>query len=89
MLATIICIVVIVAILGGAIAYIVRAKKRGVKCIGCPAGSTCNGHCGGIKPAEQQPKVAQTTTTEHKCDCTNCTGGSGCKCGSDNKETNK
>lgn len=27
---------VIVAIIGAAIAYIVRAKKKGAKCIGCP-----------------------------------------------------
>lgn len=37
----IILIVVLVAILGGAIAYIVKAKKKGVKCIGCPSGGEC------------------------------------------------
>lgn len=36
-----IIIVVLVAIFGGAVAYIVRAKKRGVKCIGCSAGGSC------------------------------------------------
>lgn len=34
-------------LLGAAIAYIVKAKKDGVKCIGCPAGGSCSGHCGG------------------------------------------
>ncbi len=47
----VILIVVLVAILGGAIAYIVRAKKRGVKCIGCSACGICGakkgGTCGG------------------------------------------
>ena len=47
----VILIVVLVAILGGAIANIVRAKKRGVKCIGCSAGGSCGakkgGTCGG------------------------------------------
>ncbi|MFI3237451.1 MAG: FeoB-associated Cys-rich membrane protein [Lachnospiraceae bacterium] len=43
----IILVVVIIAILGLSIGYIVRAKKRGVKCIGCSSGSTCSGHCGG------------------------------------------
>jgi len=38
---TVILIFVLVAIVGGAIAYIVRAKKNGVKCIGCPAGGSC------------------------------------------------
>lgn len=32
---------VLVAILGAAIAYIVRQKRAGVKCIGCPAGHDC------------------------------------------------
>ena len=32
---------VIVAIIGAAIAYIVRAKKKGAKCIGCPASGEC------------------------------------------------
>lgn len=33
--------VVILLILGAAIAYIIKAKKSGVKCIGCPAGGNC------------------------------------------------
>ena len=36
---------VIVAILGCVILYICRAKKKGVKCIGCPDGATCGGNC--------------------------------------------
>lgn len=54
----------IAAIVGGAGRYIYRAKKRGVKCIGCPAGETCGkggGHacsgscasCGGSCPYHQ------------------------------------
>ena len=47
----VILIFVLAAILGGAIVYIVRTKRRGVKCIGCPAGGTCGqskgGSCGG------------------------------------------
>lgn len=34
-------IAVLAAILIAAIRYIVRAKKRGVKCIGCPEGCSC------------------------------------------------
>lgn len=37
-IANIIVIFVIAIILGSAIAYILRAKKRGVKCIGCSSG---------------------------------------------------
>jgi hypothetical protein len=37
---------VIVAILGCVIFYICRAKKKGVKCIGCPYAKECSGKCG-------------------------------------------
>lgn len=36
-----IIIIVLIAILGGAVAYIVKAKRSGVKCIGCAAGGSC------------------------------------------------
>lgn len=36
-----IVIAVIVLILGSVIGYIIRAKKNGAKCIGCPASKTC------------------------------------------------
>ncbi|WP_409967045.1 FeoB-associated Cys-rich membrane protein [Bengtsoniella intestinalis] len=40
---------VVLAIVGGAIGYIVHAKKNGVKCIGCAVGGKCSGshHEGG------------------------------------------
>ena len=38
---------IVVIIIAFAVAYIVKAKKRGVKCIGCPAGGTCSGNYGG------------------------------------------
>ena len=37
----IIVIAVLAAILGAAIVYIVKAKKSGKKCIGCPDADTC------------------------------------------------
>lgn len=39
-------IILLIAI-GSAIAYIVKSKKNGVKCIGCPAGGNCPGAQGG------------------------------------------
>lgn len=46
----IIVIAVIVLIVGGALAYIVKAKKNGKKCIGCPDSCSCayksKGGCG-------------------------------------------
>ena len=48
---TIITVAIIAAILAAAIIYIVRSKKKGRKCIGCPEGGckTCSCHCQGIK----------------------------------------
>ena len=46
-MANFIVAVAILTILGVAIAYIIKEKKRGVKCIGCPAGAECShGHSG-------------------------------------------
>ena len=38
-------IAVILAILAGAVIYIRKAKKKGVKCVGCPNGGNCTGKC--------------------------------------------
>ena len=37
-----ILIAILTAIVGGAVLYIRKEKKRGVKCIGCPAAGTCS-----------------------------------------------
>ena len=43
----IIVIAIVAVIVGLALRYIIKAKKRGVKCIGCPsAGSGCSCNCG-------------------------------------------
>lgn len=39
-------ILVLLCIVGAAAFYIVRAKKRGQKCVGCPYCKTCSGKCG-------------------------------------------
>lgn len=42
----VIVVAILVAIIGGAALYIYKAKKKGVKCIGCPDAKTCGGNCG-------------------------------------------
>lgn len=42
-----VAIVVILLILAGAAGYVIRAKKKGQKCIGCPYGASCGKQCGG------------------------------------------
>ena len=43
----IVVIAVLLVILGAAIFFICREKKRGRKCIGCPGGGECTGNCAG------------------------------------------
>ncbi len=38
----IVVIAVIVLIVGLAVAYVIKEKKKGVKCIGCPNAKTCS-----------------------------------------------
>ena len=40
-----IVIAIVAAIVGGALWYIRREKKKGKKCVGCPYASQCSGHC--------------------------------------------
>lgn len=40
--------IVILLILGFAISYIVKAKKSGAKCIGCPDANSCSSHKEGL-----------------------------------------
>lgn len=40
-MADFIVVVVILLIVGAAVTYIVKEKKKGTKCIGCPAAATC------------------------------------------------
>ena len=51
----IIIVLVIGLIVGLAAGYIYKAKKRGVKCIGCPDAKHCSGNCGGC-PGCSAPK---------------------------------
>jgi len=42
-----IAIAVIALIVGASVFYIIRAKRRGEKCIGCPYAKKCGGKCSG------------------------------------------
>lgn len=46
-MANFIVAVILMIIIGSSIIYITKEKKRGVKCIGCPAAGTCSAKCGG------------------------------------------
>lgn len=49
-----IVIAVIVVILGLAIGYIIKAKKSGAKCIGCPSGKSCSCGCSECESTEKR-----------------------------------
>ena len=44
-----IIIAVLVLVIGAAALYVIRAKKRGTKCVGCPYAEQCGGRCGDQK----------------------------------------
>ncbi len=56
-----IAIAAVVFIVGGAVLYIVRAGKRGEKCVGCPyskqCGAKCDGGCGHAKADKNNEKT--------------------------------
>ena len=41
----VILVAILAAIIGGAVIYIYKAKKHGVRCIGCPGAKACAGRC--------------------------------------------
>lgn len=45
-MADIIVGLLLVLAVGGALYYIRRQKKNGVKCIGCPSSGSCSKNCG-------------------------------------------
>jgi hypothetical protein len=40
-----IVIILLIAVIGGALFYVIKTKKSGKKCIGCPDSTSCHGTC--------------------------------------------
>lgn len=49
-------LMVVLLIIGSAVAYIVKEKKRGVRCVGCSMSGQCAGKCS---------SMAGSSDTEH------------------------
>ncbi len=45
----VIIVLILLAVVTGIIVYLVRAKRRGQTCIGCPYAKKCGGKCGGMQ----------------------------------------
>jgi len=72
-LSTVIASLALVAIVSGAITYIVKEKRKGTKCIGCPVSSSCS----------INPEVATNRENRHNLQIvgiTNQTGEPKCHC---------
>ena len=49
---------IILVIVGAAVIYIRKEKKKGIRCIGCPSAGSCSRSkaCGGMTPMDQENK---------------------------------
>lgn len=56
-MADLIIVAVILIIVGAAIAYIVKEKRKGTKCIGCPAAGACSGNACGSCACHSDKKI--------------------------------
>ena len=54
MTTNIIASLILIAILGGAIYYIIKSKKNGQKCIGCPHAKQCGDKCNCASKQKQE-----------------------------------
>ena len=51
----VIVVLILVTIAAGIIWYLIRAKKRGEKCVGCPYAKQCSSKCNGGCSGNNEP----------------------------------
>lgn len=64
--------VILLILVGSAAAYIVRAKRSGVKCIGCPSGGSCPGSGKIPKKKLDGPVIGRKTMQISGMHCAHC-----------------
>ena len=52
----VVIVIILAAIASGIVMYLLKAKKRGEKCIGCPYAKNCGGHCDNVKKHSKSNK---------------------------------
>lgn len=67
----IIIIAIVAVIIGAAVTYIVKAKKSGAKCIGCPSAKICasaskSSTCGSCSGCSGEVTECHCTSTKNK-----------------------
>ena len=71
-MADIIVVIILTVLIGGAVTYIVKAKKSGVRCIGCPAGGSCPGSRKLPKKKLDGPVIGKKTMEIAGMSCQHC-----------------
>ncbi len=61
----IIAIFAIMVVVGGAVLYLIRAKRRGERCVGCPYSKTCGGSCSHGDNAEKVESMRRNEDAEN------------------------
>ena len=73
-MADIIALLVIAAVIAAAVAYMVKAKRNGAKCIGCPAGGSCPSAAKPPKKKLEGPVIGKKTLSIEGMHCAHCAG---------------
>lgn len=68
----VIVILILAVLVGGAAFYLVRAKRNGVKCVGCPAGGSCPSVRKAKKKRLKGPVTARKTIMVSGMHCAHC-----------------
>lgn len=68
----IIAVIILVVLIGGAAVYLIRAKRNGVKCVGCSAGGSCSGQRKRKRKKLSGPIVMKKTIVISGMNCEHC-----------------
>ena len=68
----VIVIMILILMVGSAVAYMIKAKKSGVKCVGCPAGGSCPGNEKMTKKKLEDPVIGRKTMRISGMHCAHC-----------------
>ena len=71
-MANVIAILILALLIGSAASYIIKAKKNGAKCIGCPAGGSCPGSAEPLKKKLDGRVIGRKTMKISGMHCAHC-----------------
>lgn len=71
-MANVIAAIILTVLIGGAAVYLIRAKRNGVKCVGCPAGGKCPSQRKRKRKKLSGPIIAKKTMIISGMHCEHC-----------------